>query len=49
MELEVVLADGDGEDDGRREAESLMARLGIDTSRLVAHAYVDLLRERGAG
>ena len=43
VEIEVVLGDGDDVDGGVREARDLMARLGIDDSRLVAGAYVDLL------
>jgi hypothetical protein len=43
VELEVVLDDGEGVDDGMREAEDLMARLGVDASALVEGAYVDLL------
>ena len=46
MELEVVLADGESEDDGVRDAQALMARLGIGADRLVHGAYVDLLRRR---
>jgi adenylate cyclase len=41
MELEVVLADGESVDAGMREAENLMAMLGIDASALVTGAYVD--------
>jgi predicted adenylyl cyclase CyaB len=41
MELEVVLADGESVDAGMREAENLMAMLGIDASPLVTGAYVD--------
>jgi adenylate cyclase len=43
VEIEVVLADEDDVEDGVREAHALMASLGIDPSRLVAGAYVDLL------
>ena len=43
VEIEVVLGDGDHADGGGREARDLMAKLGIDSSRLVAGAYVDLL------
>ncbi|MBD3219955.1 CYTH domain-containing protein [bacterium] len=45
LELEVVLAAGEGVEAGRREAEELMDRLGIDKSRLISGAYVDLLGE----
>ena len=48
MELEVVLADDEAEDDGVREARALMARLGIADKALVSGAYVDLLRAGGA-
>jgi predicted adenylyl cyclase CyaB len=44
MELEVVLADGESEDAGVRDARALMARLGIAADQLVEGAYVDLLR-----
>jgi len=43
VEIEVVLGDDDAADGGVREARDIMARLGIDGSRLVAGAYVDLL------
>lgn len=43
VEIEVVLGDGESAGDGVREAHALMAKLGIDASRLVAGAYFDLL------
>jgi len=43
VEIEVVLADADDAEGGVREAHDLMASLGIEASRLVAGAYVDLL------
>jgi predicted adenylyl cyclase CyaB len=43
LELEVVLVDGEPVEAGVREAQVLMARLGIDTSQLIERAYVDLL------
>lgn len=43
MELEVVLDDGDSEDDGVAEAEALMERLGIARAACVEGAYLDLL------
>ncbi len=46
MELEVVLDDGESPDVGVREAQALMARLGIEPRALVEGAYVDLLRAR---
>ena len=47
LELEVVLADGEPAENGRREAEELLRTLNIDSSALVAHAYVDLLKQLG--
>ena len=46
MELEVVLSDGESPEDGVREAQALMARLGIGPDSLVTGAYHDLLRAR---
>lgn len=43
VELEVVLQEGQSDDDGVRIAEELMESLGIDRSRLVECAYADLL------
>jgi adenylate cyclase len=43
LELEVVLAEAEGEASGMREAEQLMQRLGVDSAAWVAGAYVDLL------
>lgn len=43
LELEVVLGDGDSVDDGMLEAESVMRKLGIESSQLIETAYVDLL------
>jgi predicted adenylyl cyclase CyaB len=43
MELEVVLADGESAEDGIREAQALMASLGIAPEHLVEQAYVDLV------
>ncbi|HEY9067669.1 MAG TPA: class IV adenylate cyclase [Burkholderiaceae bacterium] len=48
LELEVVLRDGEAEAAGTAEAHALLERLGIAATQLVATAYVDLLRERGA-
>lgn len=47
MELEVVLEDGEPREAGVREAQELMARLGIEASQLVEVAYVDLLAKSG--
>lgn len=43
MELEVVLDAGQSADSGTAIAHSLMARLGIDDTRLITGAYLDLL------
>src|ERR1043166_8255997 len=43
LEFEVVLREGEGPDAGMKEAEILMTRLGIKSSQLVEHAYVDLI------
>jgi predicted adenylyl cyclase CyaB len=43
LELEVVLAEGEGPDAGIDEAHRLMAVLGIAPDQLVEGAYVDLL------
>lgn len=43
MELEVVLEDQEPAEIGVREAQEIMARLGVKTSALVAASYVDLL------
>ena len=43
LELEVVLADDEPVEAGQREAEDLMARLGIGADQLIETAYVDLL------
>lgn len=45
LELEVVLADGESTEDGMRDADSIMERLGVASSQLVESAYVDLLRD----
>ncbi len=47
LELEVVLEEGELAEVGVREAHGLMARLGVEPSRLVEGAYVDLLAQRG--
>lgn len=44
LELEVVLKDGEPVEDGVKVAHELLAKLGIDHSRLIDGAYVDLLR-----
>jgi len=45
LELEVVLNEGELAEAGIREAQNLMARLGIESSQLVEGAYVDLLAQ----
>jgi predicted adenylyl cyclase CyaB len=42
LELEVVLADGESEEDGAAEARQLMERLGVSPDQLLAGAYLDL-------
>ena len=46
LELEVVLADGEGPEAGVQEARGLLAKLGIWKSQLVEESYVDLLGRR---
>ncbi|AKS41849.1 Putative adenylyl cyclase CyaB [Wenzhouxiangella marina] len=43
MELEVVLAPGESEAEGVREADELMQALGIEPADLIEGAYLDLL------
>jgi adenylate cyclase class IV len=45
LELEVVLQDDESPDAGVREAERLLAQLGIAPPQLVEGAYLDLLRQ----
>lgn len=45
LELEVVLGDGEIEEEASREAHALMAQLGIGRGMLVDRAYVDLLTD----
>ena len=45
VELEVVMDDHESTDAGVREANTLMATLGIAESQLVTHAYIDLLTQ----
>jgi len=45
LELEVVLDQGQSEDEGRRIALALMAELGVEREALVGRAYLDLLAE----
>lgn len=44
LELEVVLADDEAAEAGVAEAHTLMDALGVDRTRLIDGAYVDLLR-----
>ena len=48
LELEVVLGEGERSENGVREAQRLMAMLGIDPSQLIERAYVDLLARESA-
>ncbi len=43
LELEVVLAAGESADEGLREAQDLLAMLGVEPRQLIAEAYVDLI------
>jgi predicted adenylyl cyclase CyaB len=43
LEIEVVLEDAESREAGVREAQALMARLGVGRNGLVDEAYVDLL------
>jgi predicted adenylyl cyclase CyaB len=42
LELEVVLAEGDSEEQGEQVARALMTRLAVSESQLIEGAYVDL-------
>ena len=46
MELEVVLAEGEDQAGGEREAAELMGRLGVTSGDLVSGAYIDLMEEK---
>lgn len=46
LELEVVLKDGEDSAAGVEEASRLMTKLGVDRSRLIECAYLDLLSRR---
>ncbi len=48
LELEVVLRDGQSENEGRRIAGELLSRLGISQESWVAEAYIDLLARQTA-
>lgn len=43
LELEVVLQDGESSEVGQREAQALMAQLGVAPAQLIDVAYLDLL------
>jgi predicted adenylyl cyclase CyaB len=45
MELEVVMQEGQGDDEGQTIAEGLMASLGVERSDLLEGAYMDLLEK----
>lgn len=46
IELEVVLRDGEDEQQGVEEAHALLRTLKVDTSKLLPGAYLDLLSSR---
>jgi predicted adenylyl cyclase CyaB len=48
MELEVVLAEGQGDAEGQAIAEGLMSALGVDRGDLLEGAYLDLLEKPSA-
>lgn len=45
MELEVVLRDGQSDDEGQAVANDLMKKLGIEPTDLIEGAYMDLLEK----
>jgi predicted adenylyl cyclase CyaB len=45
IELEVVMREGQGDAEGQKIAESLMASLGVERSDLLEGAYMDLLEK----
>jgi predicted adenylyl cyclase CyaB len=47
VELEVVLKEGENEDNGAMEARDLMKRLGVMGSSLIDRPYVELINKRG--
>lgn len=49
VELEVVLREGQSDEDGQAIAEDLMARLAIDRNDLVGTAYIDLIEQSVSG
>jgi predicted adenylyl cyclase CyaB len=44
VELEVVLAPEEERESGRREANEILQRLGIDETRLLDGAYIDMIQ-----
>jgi len=46
LELEVVLEENEPFEAGVREADQLLASLGVERSQLIEGGYVDLLKER---
>jgi len=46
LELEVVLEENEPFEVGVREADQLLANLGVERSQLIEGGYVDLLKER---
>lgn len=49
LELEVVLREGQSDDDGRTIARDVMRQMGVEDRDLVAGAYVDLLEGPRSG
>jgi predicted adenylyl cyclase CyaB len=47
LELEVVLREGQSEAEGESIANALLAKFEIESSQLIANAYVDLLARAG--
>ncbi len=46
LELEVVMRDGQSEEEGKRIAEDLLSKFGVAKDDLLAEAYVDLLVQK---
>lgn len=45
IELEVVMAEGQSDDEGQKIAEDLMSALGVERTDLIDGAYMDLLEK----
>ena len=48
LELEVVLKDNESSENGVKEAQTILCRLGVEESQLIVGAYVDLLYQNDA-